>query len=71
MSEANHSQCRRNHRLAAWALGAAILQTGALFWLPFPEGAMWPTYGLWASVIGAQMGTSVWDDITARRLGQK
>lgn len=69
MSDVDHSQCRRNARLAYWAMAAAILETAALFFYPLPEAAMWPTYGLWGTVIGAQVGTSVWDDITARRLG--
>ncbi len=61
---------KNRRRLASWAMAAAILETGALFWLELPAAALWPTYGLWASVLGAYMGTAVWDDVVARRLGQ-
>lgn len=62
---------RNRRRLAQRAMAAAILETCALFVLPLPEAALWPTYGLWATVIGAYMGTAVWDDVVARRLGQR
>ncbi|MDR5867287.1 hypothetical protein [Halomonas koreensis] len=62
---------RNRRRLAHWAMAAAILETAALFWLPLPEAALWPTYGLWGTVIGAYMGTAIWDDVVARRLGQR
>ncbi len=65
---ADHWKNRR--RLAHWAMAAAILETGALFWLPLPAAALWPSYGLWGTVIGAYMGTAVWDDLVARKLGQ-
>lgn len=66
---------RRRHSYIS--LTAAVAETAVLSvaWinggdLARVEPLLWPSYMLWASIIGAYIGTSIVDDIQARKLSQ-
>lgn len=77
MAPDQYAWWRHRRRHSYLALAASIAETAvlAIAWinggdLARVEPLIWPSYIMWASVVGAYIGTSIVDDIKSRQLGQ-